>query len=379
MNLNLSEGKLDNSTESRPLPVPPREGYNSNELYTNRYDFFKGEIEKWKHKQAPHSPKNKHKGKSEAVDQSLSWNLENENSMNRGNGLIQNNLVEKAEKLSTPSHRNENKGVVKLELGLSDKKSQGKKKTKIIEEIASNGESEDERPLSSKPSRQPLQELRTNSMEMSGNIFKDHHDEDYSPSHQHKMVSSEHTKEKDRETTHKKVTMSPVPEATSTTKDKKSKKLEIPANLNLNESQIEFLKDVQNVLILFSDLKSKVEKLNKDKTGLKEELKKAVGQNKKLKEDLATKTSQASHCQNQLNISMQESKALAKELAETKAKLKDLDQLENVRNELRSKEAENVQLKVKMKQLQIDQSVLQEIIKEMIFEKENKKVGSCSC
>lgn len=97
--------------------------------------------------------------------------------------------------------------------------------------------------------------------------------------------------------------------------------LKIPENLNINESQIELLYDVQYVLNLFSELKTRNEKLANDKERLKDELKRVHKTNRKLIDDVKSAEISKRNFQTQLTKMTEEHKTMQKEVINLRRRL----------------------------------------------------------
>lgn len=207
----------------------------------------------------------------------------------------------------------------------------------------------------------PLQEISKKDVENKLNIFK-HYNENAmgknSTSDSHRKESSRGKSESTTQGSH----------------SRSNKKLEIPSNLNLKENQVDFLRDVQNVLILFSDLKSKVERLNRDKQTLKDDLRRSIAASSRHKQECHSKSQQLTQALGQLNASQQENQVLVREMNDLKARLAETQDYDRLKVDLQTRDVENASLRLKVKQLQVDQNVLQEIIKEMIYDKEKNEV-----
>lgn len=325
--------RLDTSIDNRPLPSPPSPSYDSDQLYNYRYQYFKGEVEKWRN----NSPNQSHK-KNENVrkvpthDSHNSMNKENDGGSNQGRDKHHEKPKHRAEERTDKKPKSDSVAQFADNKSFNHKqKDHGAEEGLNCEDMHRGNKRGDHKTNSN--------DCRSNSKEEK-NIFKESSVNSYEPRNRSKEDKT------------------------------KPKKLEIPPNLNLKENQIDFLRDVQNVLILFSDLKSKIEKLNKDKVGLKEEIKKQSNIAKKCKEDLNEKTANHTQVLNQLNSALQENKSLQKEISEMRQKMKESDSSERLKSETRLKDAEIASMRQKMKELQVDKNVLQEIIKEMIYEKE---------
>lgn len=320
-----------------------------------RYEYFKKEIERWKVGNS--GPEEK----IENSDQSISWHLEGEESgVGKSRSVRSERSSHKKSNKENIRH-SENKKIVE---GKGSNRKQGsavkKPKERILDQIIAE-ETEDQ-PRGGLISSHPLEDIALNEPENRLNIFKQYHE---------RCLEGKSATDSNRKDGLKQKT-DPNSQGSHS---KSSKKLEIPSNLNLKESQVDFLRDVQNVLILFSDLKSKVERLNKVKHNLKEDLRKSVAAASKYRLESQTKGQQLIQAQSQLNASQQENQVLIREMKDLKAKLTESQDADKLKAGLQAKEMENTALKLKMKQLQVDQNVLQEIIKEMIYDKEKQEVS----
>lgn len=422
-------------TKDRPLPQPPTE-YDTNDMFSDRYNFFKEKIENWK--TSPSASKKKKEGKSQSSsktkaieqhmanypqpDQSLSWNFENEQS-NAGNlsqhsGLGYNqgqNQKSGGKNDVSPTnlsyhHHNltAEESFGKNELHETHEKEHQKRKTqkdRILKELISAEEEEAEEP------RQPVfgylapteasKEKAGSSLSNFGqygytseekkltrshsssspladtkNIFKDIDNQvrgdlqllnnSFGDSEMKSPQPFRKSKSPEKEFS----LSEKVPNNVLTSPQSKKRKLEMPANLNIKEKDLEYLKDLQNVLTLFSGLKGNIEKLNRDKHHLKEEFKKSVQINRKQKEELMAKTKESKERASQVEALEAKNKALQNELEEMKGKLKQQEEQEELKNKLAEKDSENTKLKEKLKRVQVDFDVLMELLREEVKRKE---------
>lgn len=144
----------------------------------------------------------------------------------------------------------------------------------------------------------------------------------------------------------------------------------MPRNLQLTKEQVAFLGDVQNALDVVSQMKTKIESLqmqgnsaDRHAASLSEEL-------TKFKAELALRDEANLTLKAQLARCFEEKNHLASELAGFKNSVLDH------RGRLESIEKECQSLRAKNKKLVVDNHVLQEIMKEMVFEKDQQLNGS---
>ena len=311
------------------------------------------------------SPKKKKRPKVTGdADQSLNWNIENEtggkgNLENSGRGVSLGDDKDKKRKQEKGGGVNFEESVQKKREPIKVEETK-RNKERILRDIINEDTEEDERPLplvSGVLTRPGILETPQDK-NREKNIFKEFGDHKWaieSENEENRNKNRERSVGRDRES-----------------ENKPKKKLEIPANLNLNETKIEFLKDVQNVLHLFSDLKSKIETLQKDKQSLKEELKRSNSSVKKYQDDLQTKNTLHTQVLTQLNMALQENKNIMKENSDLKSQLKEMGSIEQMKAEIEAKDSENNNLKMRIKKLTIDQEVLKKILWEVVHEKNPK-------
>jgi len=140
--------------------------------------------------------------------------------------------------------------------------------------------------------------------------------------------------------------------------------IQMPKNLKLTPEQLSFLSNVQNSVEIISQLKSKIENLRVEFEAVEEENKLLKAKNQKLTSDISSKESSFVLFKKQATKVLEERNQLVQEMA--------LLRVQSPENQLKVQKLEQTvtELAAKNKKLLIDQHVLQEIIKEMVFEKE---------
>lgn len=215
----MSKKNQDNHLESRPLPVPPDIPRDNGDLYSNRYSYFKNEIQKWK------------------------TNLKPSN----------NSYMFLDDCLLPTQDTNTNTNI---------------NKRSILNEISfdSNKKTNRNRNINNSIKKEPIPHIN--------NIIPMPNTDRHYFTEKENIKSSSHNINK------------PIVTHNS---NKQLKQIDIPKNLNIKEEQLPFFQDLQNVLTLFSELKSRIEKVSEEKGHIEEKNRLLTEENNMLKEEIKAK------------------------------------------------------------------------------------------
>lgn len=344
MSQKITEGSFDN----RPLPKPPSDNEQPKEepglLFNDRYSYFKGEIQKWK------------------------------SSIKHGNNIFTEDL-----NTAIPS-------FVQQEEEYNQLQSNNVPYKNILEDIDSSRTKKDQiNPLSGQSNSN--QTIRQNQNSINKDFQKaynskqshvDKHCERHSDSHS-KHYNSASNKENIKpfnEILNK--NLQKINQGKNQQQDAK-KKISIPKNLNIKEEQLSFFSDLQNVLTQFSELKSRIEKLSDEKVELaaKNDLlqKNCEHIEKELKGQESSHSMLSQQCKilqtNEAKFQKENKYQKEREVTQEEQNKDLLEKSDFLQNENNAKQEQ-------VKQLNIDISVLKNIMKEMVI-KDNMTDHSGDC
>lgn len=141
----------------------------------------------------------------------------------------------------------------------------------------------------------------------------------------------------------------------------------IPKNLNIKEEQLPFFEDLQNVLTLFSELKSRIEKVSIEKCALEKTTEALSSNYESLQREFSNQDQKIASQSTQIKNYEQEIQALASENRSLSTKQKKSEEFsEEYQNLILSQKKEIQCQKDQASQLTVDLNVLKALMKEMI-------------
>lgn len=144
----------------------------------------------------------------------------------------------------------------------------------------------------------------------------------------------------------------------------------LPKNLRLSSEQVTFLSDVHNSMEVIAQLKTKIEALKLEKEDMHEEVGRCRAELARAKEELGARDAAVALIKKQATKLLEERNQIFKELAAYRSHPPE------ALAKSHALQKENHELRAKNKKLLVDQHVLQEIIKEMVFEKDQTNASA---
>lgn len=151
---------------------------------------------------------------------------------------------------------------------------------------------------------------------------------------------------------------------------KKPSALNLPKNLRLSSEQVTFLSNIQNSVDVISQLKSKIELMRVEREQMEEDNRKFRFEVSRVKEEMEKRDASFNLLKKQANQLLEERNQALKEVSVSRKTPPEY------LTKLGYLEKENSDLKSKNKKLLVDQQVLQEIIKEMVYEREQASLNA---
>ena len=331
----MSQRKQDSPFENRPLPRPPMGPQEPKEepglLFNDRYSYFKDEINKWK------------------------------SSLKHGNNIFHedpNNIVPSFAQQDDDQNRPHSNVPYKNILEEIESGSKKKEHTNLNNNVQHQNQAQRQ---NQSPSHKEFQKSYNSKQSHTDKHCERHND---SKSKNYNSMTNKENIKPFNEIQNKNVQKpnKNLPQET------KPKKINIPKNLNIKEEQLGFFSDLTNVLTLFSELKGRIEKLTEDKVELATKNDLLQKNCEHLEKELKTQESNSSILSQKYKVLQTNDLNYQKE---NKFQKEHQNVVEEQNKELTEKndflQNENNIKQEQVKQMNIDISVLKNIMKEMVI------------